>query len=191
MIVDRRKRILIFLAICFVVLLLLAWLLWSLFHKEPAPTPVVEAPKELVVNVPPEPEVSPIAEQKREGRIQAAGMNTLAKTFAERYGSYSNEANFQNLLDLKPLMTQAFAEQTQAFIDTTPLPEGYYGITTRAITVEVQTLDEEAGTATVELNTQREEAKVSPANTTVWYQKLRLEFVMEDGTWKIASATWL
>lgn len=192
MIIDRRKRILIFIAICLVVLFLFALMLSALFKKEPVPEVLLpEQQADQVQVVPSEPEISPIETQKRDGRIESASLNSLAKTFAERYGSYSNEAKFQNLRDLLPFMSGSFVEKTQLFIDTTPIPEEYYGVTTRVVAVDVKVLDETAGTATIELTVQREEAKESPENRTITYALLRLEFVMEEGSWKVSSATWL
>src|SRR3990167_8338874 len=105
MMIDRRKRLLWFLVIILILLLFLMWLWFGLFRKQPpapAPQPVKE---EVVTTLPPsEPEVSPIAQQQRDDRIASASLNVLGKTFTEPYGSYSNDANFQNLRDVLPLM---------------------------------------------------------------------------------------
>ncbi len=192
MMADRRKRFAIFLFLFLLLVLLMGWLLWALFHKDP---PVVvelaDAPAQEQPTIPKEPEVNPISEQKKDERIATSSVSTIAKTFTERYGSYSNEANFQNLRDVLPLMSIELRAQTQTFIDTATAPANYYGVTTRVITVDVQSIDETLGTATLELTTQREEALESPEKTKISYQKIRLELVQEEGTWKIASVTWL
>ena len=192
MIIDRRKRLAYFLVLILIIILLLMLLFWQLFYRsKPEEVVVVEEPVITQTTVPFETEVSAIADQQRTGRIESASINVLAKTFVERYGSFSNEANFENLRDVLPLMTASFANETQEFIDSSSAPTDYYGMTSRVITVDVLEMDETAGIASLELTTQREEALDSPVNTTVRYQKIRLDFVMEDGVWKVASATWL
>ncbi len=192
MIQDRRKRIAIVLILMVLVIALLIFLLLRLFAKDkPAVVVVEEQPRVVQEIQQEEPQVSPIAQQQRTERIESASINILAKTFAERYGSFSNEANFQNLRDVMPFMSVAMAEETQSYIDSATPPLSYYGITTRVITVNVKAIDETAGTASLELTTQREEAVESPEKTTIKYQKLALEFVKEGDLWKVSSATWL
>ena len=193
MIQDRRKRILFVLGLIVLVVALMIFLFWRLFAKQQPVTPVVEQPN-VVTQKPAEqtqPQVSPIAEQERAQRIESADINILAKTFAERYGSFSNEAGFQNLYDVMPFMTSSMVEQTQITIDTATPQQTYYGVTTRVITVKMVEIDETAGTAVLELTTQREEAIGSPEKTSIKYQKLNLAFEKEGDLWKVSSATWL
>jgi hypothetical protein len=193
MIQDRRKRIVFVLGLIILVVVLLILMLWRLFAKEPSATPIVEQ-QPASIDEPiqqAEPQISPIAEQQRSERIESAPITIQAKTFAERYGSFSNEAGFQNLYDVMPFMSQSFVDETQAFIDSATPAQTYYGVTTRVITVNVVGIDETAGTATVELMTQREEANGSPEKTSLKYQKLNLEFVKEGELWKVNSASWL
>ncbi len=190
---TRRKRVAIVILILLILLLLIGWLLYVLLSgraSAPSSTPVVqEASKEEVI--PSRPTVSEVElEQERQTRATSADVAALSKTFIERYGSYSNEAAFANLRDVLPLMSNAFAASTQAFIDEGEVPEEYYGVSTRIVSVEVNSKDEAAGRATVKAMTQREESVGSPQNETVKYQEIILTFVMEDGAWKIDSASW-
>ena len=124
-------------------------------------------------------------------RNDSAGVTTIAKMFTERYGSYSNEANFENLRDVLPLMTDAFATRTNDFIASAKSPDVFYGVSSRVVTVKVEHMDDETGTATILVNTQREEAQGSTQQTAVSYQEIRLELVKEGGIWKVDSAIWL
>ncbi len=192
---TRRKRIAI--AVLFVVglLLLLVWFWWFLLSGSSTPTPevVIEsapvAPVEEVV--PTRPTISEQElEAERETRNGASDVVALAKTFVARYGSYSNEADFANLKDVVALASVSFAAELQKTIDTAQAPEEYYGVSTQVVTVTIDEKDEEAGTAQVTITTQREEAIGSPQDTQVTYQDIVLTFVMEEGTWKVDSATW-
>lgn len=187
---KTRRNLLI--AILVLLLLLLAFLLWWFLKPEPA-APVVTPPAPTTTLPPSDTEsLSETRQQEeQEERNGTASIQSASKTFAERYGSYSTEAEFANLRDVLPLMSASFAADTEAFVDgATPAAE-YYGVTTRVISVSVDAVDETAGTATVTVTTQREEAKGDIQNITVRYQDLRLTFVSENGTWKVSSATWV
>lgn len=169
-----------------IIVLVILWLLRG--DQEPVtPTTIVVTEQEEEVQPPPEPvEI----EVERETRIETASLQTLAKTFAERYGSFSTEANFQNLVDVMPLMADGLADATESFIATAEAPSEFYSVNTKVITVTVDSLDEEAGTATVSLTTQREEAIGGPQNTSVKFQDIILDFVFDSGSWKVSSANW-
>ena len=191
---TRRKRISIVVLILLILLLLLGWLLYVLFSGKVDEVKqgeeVAEVTQEEQV-VPDRPTVSELElEQEREVRTQTSDVTSLSKTFVTRYGSYSNEADFGNLVDVLPLMSEAFAAKTQKMIDEGEMPEGYYGVSTSIVTVTVDEKDETAGTAQVTVTTQREEAIDSPQNTTVKYQDIILSYVTEDGVWKVDSAVW-
>lgn len=189
---TRRKRLLIMALILLALFLLLMWLLWALFPRgEVEQVEVGEQVAEVEEVIPTRPTISEQElEEERETRTTSADVVSLSKSFVTRYGSFSNEADFANLEDVLPLTSASFAAQLQDIIDTGEAPEEYYGVTTNIITVKVQEEDETAGTATATITTQREEAIGSPQNTTVKYQDIILTFVMEDGVWKVDSATW-
>lgn len=192
MIMTRRKRIIIFLLVILVLLLLLWWIFSFFFSQQKetsvSPAPVTQVEQEVI---PTRPTVSEVElEEERETRAASSDVLSLSKTFVTRYGSYSNEAQFANLEDVIPLMSAAFASETQTLIETSQIPEEYYSVTTHVITVTVETNDEEAGTAQVRVTTQREEARETPQNTTVKYQDIVLTFLKEQDVWKVDSAVW-
>jgi len=185
---SRRTKISIIVIIIILILLALVLFLWRWMpDKEPAvivvdPGPTIEidepdpnGPKEML----PE-EVEPID----------VSLETLAKTFGERYGSYSNESDFANLYDLMPLMTSSMQGDTEDLIERVVVADVYYGITTRVLSTELVEYEEELGYATMNVLTQREEAMGSPQNAEVKYQTLVLEMVKQGGTWKVNKATW-
>ena len=193
---TQRKRFSLLGLILLALLLVIIWIIYVLFSNGSDTVDVtqdVEPDVEDVVEVIPDrPTVSEQEmEDEREERTASADVISLSKTFVERYGSYSNEADFSNLVDVLPLMSDSFASQTESFIEQSEAPEEYYGVSTSVITVEVVNEDEESGVAQVLVNTQREEAIGSPQNISVKYQEIELEYVMEGGVWKVDSANWL
>lgn len=185
---KTRRNIIIALAV--ILLLILLWLLSFLIPKtKKTATPTPEAP----VTITP-PTTSPFTteqlQKEKETRVQASGVTTVAKIFTERFGSFSNEANFQNVRDVLPLMTNSFRAATEKSLATKTAPTGFYGITTRVITVSVVSQDETKGTAKIDLSTQRVEENGSAQKTTTKYQDIELTFLKESGVWKVDSATW-
>lgn len=126
-------------------------------------------------------------------------LQNLVMIFTERYGSYSSESEFANLYDVMELMSASFQEETADFISSASSPslsergvggEGYYGVTTRVLLVKAISIDEEGGTAVLEVSTQQEESRDSPQNSEIKYQTLVLSCVKEGDVWKVASAVW-
>lgn len=188
---TTRRNVLI--AILVALALLIAFLLW--FFLRPKPKPVVITPPVVAEKPLPTAATKPTVSQEKTKKEQAvrvasASLQSASKTFVERYGSYSTEADFANLTDVLPLMSKAYAATTAAYIATAVSPKEYYGVTTRVITVKVDAQDDAAGTAQVTLTTQREEAKGSVQNVSVKYQDIALTFVKEDGEWKVSNALW-
>lgn len=188
---KTRRNILI--AILVALALLIAFLLW--FFLKPKPKPVVIVPPVVAEKPLPTAPTKPTVTQEKAKKEQAvrtasASLQSASKTFAERYGSYSTEANFANLTDVLPLMSASYAATTAKYIETAVSPKEYYGVTTRVITVKIDAEDDAAGTAQVTLTTQREEARGDVQNVTVKYQDLVLSFVKEGGEWKVENAVW-
>jgi hypothetical protein len=193
MMITRKTRLITVGLAVLVLFLLLLWLWFVLRPKssEPEPAPVA-TPEQLQIPEEAAPTLTEeLLKKEQAARNESAGVTTVSKMFVERYGSYSNEAKFQNLIDVFPLMTEAFVNETRALIDESIPPETYYGVTTRALTVEVEAMDESAGVATVQMQTQREIAQGSTQNTSITYQEIRLKLEKEAGVWKVSSADWL
>ncbi len=195
MITPRQRRTTILLIIA-ILILLLAWVLYVLFSKpKPVPEPVEPVVSVSVIEEPvkkEEPTISELNLQKEQvERVQAADVIMLSKLFVVRYGSFSNDAEFANITDVIPLMSQAFAASTTAGLANRTASTDFYGITTRVITVKVKQTNEKEGTATVVVSTQRVEENGSAQNTSIKYQDMELMFVKESGVWKVDSAKWL
>jgi len=185
---NTRRNIIIVISI-----LLLLLLLWLLSFLIPKGTPKTESPTAQTQTTP-TPSQTPFTtqqlQQEKELRTQASGVTTTAKLFVERYGSYSNEANFQNVRDVIPVMSQAFAAATLADLANKKASTGFYGVTTNVITADVVSQDESKGTAVIDLSTQRVEENGSAQNKTTKYQKIQLTLVKESGVWLVDSAKW-
>lgn len=139
-----------------------------------------------VTPAPPPPTVS--AEERARAEAQ-----TLTTLFVERYGSYSNQSNFQNLEDLLPLMSESFRAKTERDLETlrrtAPPPSEYVGVTTRALSVAESVYDLPRGAAAFRASVQKSEVR-GTAPATVTYPAIDVTLVREGGAWKVSSAVW-
>jgi hypothetical protein len=120
-------------------------------------------------------------------------LKNLASSFSERFGSYSNHSNYGNFDDLEIFMTDNMKEWAKEFVDEEKekeAPNDYYGITTKAIATNVKEFDKEKGTAEVVVSTKRKESEGQRSNSKTYDQKLTLEFIDQNGIWKVNKASW-
>lgn len=182
---KRVKKILVFILMLLIVLLLVLYLvrIWSSVPS--LESPVMEQQEDQTE----EPAISEETVEGQQEAVAEANIRTVVKTFTERFGSYSNEADFANITDVLPMMTEAYAAQMQSAVDSWTASEVYYAVTTRVLTMEI-TNDEEAGTAQAIVSTQREEARGDVQNISVSYQELVLDLTRVSGSWFVDNATW-
>lgn len=119
----------------------------------------------------------------------------MAGSFAERFGSFSNQSNYSNILNLKIFMSEQMKIWSDSYVAQQRAKQNiddiYYGITTRAIYKELIDYDEDVGRARVRVSTRRREATISTGNVSnVFNQDIEIKFIKEKGIWKVDSAYW-
>ncbi len=115
----------------------------------------------------------------------------LARIFVERYGTFSNRNNFENITSLEPFMTTRFQQESAEYISqrqSNGIPDEYYGITTTVASLQLEEFVEDEA-ATVRVATRRVETK-STQDPTVFTQYIQVQFKNVEGSWKVDSATW-
>lgn len=113
------------------------------------------------------------------------------RIFAERFGSFSNQAQFQNIEDLFDLMNDSMRDwaedmvaEGQAEAEET---DEYYGINTKVISHE--TIEDTANNVVIKYITQRQEVGGDAGNI-YYYQDIVVTLTLEDNVWKVDSAFW-
>ena len=118
----------------------------------------------------------------------------VAEAFAERFGSYSNQSDYQNLDDLEIFMTESMNTWVESYKEDlkkqNPDINIYYAVETKAISNQVRVLDEEKGEAELLIKTQRQEFENDITNPAIFYQDILLKLVKADGQWKVQGAYW-
>lgn len=120
-------------------------------------------------------------------------LQRIARLFSEHFGSFSNRTNFANILNLKVYMTQRMQKWADEFVAEgrkNTSSQIYYGITTYALTSQIQKFDNKKGQAEILVSTQRRESVGSPSNTRFFNQNILIKFVKEKGIWKVDGAFW-
>ena len=119
-------------------------------------------------------------------------LETLARSFAERYGSHSNQSDFENLEDLFPFMTEQMSKDSQKYVaDQRAKKEvaiAYAGTTTQALSATF--VERADNSAVINVATQRREIGSNSATPRIYYQDLTLTFVKVGEQWKVDGAEW-
>ena len=185
---KRTKKLLILFLILLIAILLMLFF-WVTRAPEVEETFV---PSEVVSEEQKQEEAAAQEElaQEEQKLVSEASVRSLSDAFTERYGSYSTESHFANLSDVMVLMSDRFAAETEAFLETATISQKYYAVTTQVLSVSVDTIDEEQGIASATVSTQREEAIGTLQDSQVSYQTVVLELIWENGGWKVDVATW-
>ena len=118
----------------------------------------------------------------------------LASAFAERYGSYSNQTNYENLEALYVFMTPALQDATRAFVAAEREKQRdtsiYYGITARGLSVKTASLDEGGGNASFLVSTFRKETIGSGGNVKTFQEELVVDMRKDGDAWRVDQAIW-
>jgi len=118
---------------------------------------------------------------------------SLVLPFVERFGSYSNQGNFENLSDLLPFMTDAMKTwaQKQITIQTQKSFQSVYrGVTTKALSYTMAHYDATKGQAEMKVSTQRQEMIGSSENSRSYTQDITVKLVKSDGVWLVDGVYW-
>lgn len=114
----------------------------------------------------------------------------LANFFAERYGSYSTDANFANVQNLKVYMTTTMQRAADAYVtsQTAAGAVSYTELVTKVLSTDI--ISQSATAASIRVTTQRTKSGDAFAENDVYYEDLLMDLVQQDGEWKVESATW-
>ena len=114
----------------------------------------------------------------------------IATTFTEKFGSFSNQGNFENLNDLRSMMTPKMIDWTNNYVrqHQSEAIDAYYGITTKALLPKIADLQKSQ--VTILITTQRQETKNNTLNPQIFYQDLKLQLKKINDNWLVDEAEW-
>jgi len=117
-----------------------------------------------------------------------------ASDFAEKIGSYSNQTDFKNLEELKPIMTKSWQAWADGFMRkgraSKKPTDVYQGTTSKALKVKTMNFDMGKGQAEFMVTCQRSEFRENMEKSRLYYQDIKVKFVKEEEEWKVDGAWW-
>lgn len=188
---EKYKRLILLIA---AILLILLIVLLSIPWKKKAPAVVAPTSttigQELILDKNAAPNIEVTAED-----VAKATAQTVAKNFAEIYGTYSNQSNFQNVEGSLPLLSVAYRAEMSAFLASArasykPAAE-YKGVTTVVLNMITESMDDAKGKAVVLVKTQKAESTGAQDTYTTKYQDMRVMLVKESGNWLVDDSEWV
>ncbi|MCB9802882.1 hypothetical protein H6761_02590 [Candidatus Nomurabacteria bacterium] len=181
-----KKQKLILISIIVLVLIGILWLIFSLqksqqnlkndpYTVDNQPVFESDSPKlELI---------SPSQEASTEFTVA-----NLAKTFVARFGSWSTDNQGENLQQLLSLATNSMKNYINS-IEINYQREDFYGVSTKSLSAEVESLDEENGQAKILVHTQRVETDNNLVEK-IYYQDVLVYLVNSNQKWLVNQVDW-
>ena len=145
-------------------------------------------------NSQPKPTYNYNAQAEANRTLTAEDLRKMSLSFAERFGSFSNQSNYSNFEDLKIFMSDNMKKWSDGYVadleKAATSTTAYYGISTIAISGEVKKFNTTAGQAEVVVSTQRREQSANSSSANVFNQNITLDFVKVGNDWKVDAAYW-
>jgi hypothetical protein len=202
-----NKRTINIIILSLIVVLLLGGIIYFVFlFKMPKANPGTASPTPINnTNLPSSGSSTPIVKQAEivknqnikpatSEEVSRFNLEKIAASFAERLGSYSNQSNFSNIVDLKIFMTlsmQKWADKYIADAQKNSKYAGIYqGVTTKAVSEETKSYSENPARADILVHTQKVQSSGTAENSTIYNEDVLITFVKESDQWKVDNAKW-
>lgn len=193
---SRRAKIIIIIVL---LLLILAAVFWWLFfvraRKDVSRSGQPESVSDSGANVRISDARNPVGTTNGSGRAPGGEQTDLrgfVGAFVERFGSYSNQSDFENVEDLYAFMTRRFQRQMEEYVAyeraKIVLGAPYEGVSTRVLSVSK--ISEGAGRMVFQARALRATEKSADGTRQEDYQNIELTLQEEGGQWKVDSAKW-
>ncbi len=117
--------------------------------------------------------------------IEKKGVERFARVFTEIYGSFSTDNNYQNIFDVRSLVSPQLWEKIKP--PTSPKPaSSFIGVSTQVLLTTLA--DWSAGAARVDVTAQRTETKAGKTST--YQQKAVVLLVKQGANWLVDGFSW-
>lgn len=118
-------------------------------------------------------------------------LTLFSRTFIERYGTWSNQSNFENFNDLYPYMTDKLKIGTQTMVGQKMadfnVNNSYYGVTTKILSLEINDFNQDARTE-FSAKVQQQESKDNVNN--IFYKTVKLVLIKNGPDWQADEITF-
>jgi len=118
--------------------------------------------------------------------IDKNAAKAVAKVFAERFGSFSNQNGYQNIKEVEDITTDALYSGLSSYMSTKQDESKYYGITTKVISSSIKSWG--SSNSTLLLGSLR--AEIKDGTTTQKNQDMEVTLTKSGSSWLVSSYTW-
>ena len=183
---DRKHKIEVIVATTVLVTLCVVLVIFLISSKNQKDKSKVAQPVVIEEILTPE-QVAPTGVPARNKEAEA---NVIARSFVERFGSFSSQANYVNINDVKLLATEGLKERLDSIALKAKSVSGgaYYGVSTKVIAVEELTKTD--AVAEFKMKTQRQETIDFPSNMSIRYQDIMVDLVKVGDRWLVSDFVW-
>ena len=115
-------------------------------------------------------------------------VESLARLFVERMGSYSTQSDFQNIDDVRKFMTPRVLQWAEELKEKEVDISVYQAVETRVLTVELLEWAPDSS-AVIKTSTQRQEQS-DAGITRIYYQDAEVHLVYRNGGWLVDGIYW-
>jgi len=133
----------------------------------------------------------PVIEKKKEDTTSLK-IKSVAKNFAERYGTWSTHNKDDNFDSAKIYATSEMESIINNFITNNEKLsdeyDGYYGVTAKALSVKIVNLED--ASAILNVSVQQVETSGEDLDKDISYRELSLELIKYKDDWFINDAEW-
>ncbi len=112
-----------------------------------------------------------------------ASILNVSRYFTERYGSFSSSAAWQNLDDIKSVVTAELNIELMKLRSEIKTSDQHFSLSTKVLSTTVT--DQSANQARVVMQTQKKE--ISADKERIFYQDITLQLVKDSDTWLVAD----
>jgi len=179
---ERKHKFEILLALGLIILLVIA--IWWLLSPDP---------QEDAGSITGDDQVQDIQEYQEPLDLTGyeVSASTIARVFVERFASFSNHGDYENVGSVMDISTVALQDRLQDLIDDVSNDDGsiYYGVSTFILSISQIEVSETR--EVLEVLTQREESIESPSDSTVRYQTMEVTLVKQGDEWFVDDFEWV
>ncbi|MDD5625564.1 MAG: hypothetical protein PHG83_00150 [Patescibacteria group bacterium] len=179
------------LIIIIIILILIGGTIWFLISKKNQP---ISENKNIINQLVNQENTVDQNQIKTETPVPAAedllkiNLTNQARSFIERYGSYSTDSDYENLKELLPTMAQPLQTETETRIKkgvkNDMAVSNFLGLTTKVISIN---LDEFTPDSEAIFSAEVQEQAAHPGQTDISYKTAKLTLVKSADEWKVGE----
>jgi len=119
---------------------------------------------------------------------ETARLEQISKNFIEVFGSYSTDNDYQNLKDLKPLVTESYWVELENYI-VSGETQSVYSVWTTALKAEL--INKSSSEALIKVKTKKGERTSRTETEHILYQNADIYLLKENGVWLVSKVKWI